>query len=118
MTRVAASEYDLLTVARAVVGQGSPETVEPLLRRSREMPPKVGPTAMALLRRTLSRGVVLSLASHWKAVRVDAGERVTSSVSTLSGELIHAVRSQTILASAVPARQASRVDPMTALHYE
>jgi 2-keto-3-deoxy-galactonokinase len=46
--------------------------------------------------------VVLSLGSHWKAVRVDAGERVTSSVSTLSGELIHAVRSQTILASAVP----------------
>lgn len=47
-------------------------------------------------------GVALSLGSHWKAVRVDIRERVTRSVSTLSGELIHAVRSQTILASAVP----------------
>ena len=47
-------------------------------------------------------GVVLSLGSHWKAVRVDGRGRVTRSVSTLSGELIHAVRSQTILASAVP----------------
>jgi len=47
-------------------------------------------------------GVLLSLGSHWKAVRVDAGGRVAGSVSTLSGELIESVRSSTILASSLP----------------
>jgi 2-dehydro-3-deoxygalactonokinase len=47
-------------------------------------------------------GLVLSLGSHWKAIRVDASGRVTSSVSTLGGEMLFAVRSHTILASSVP----------------
>jgi 2-dehydro-3-deoxygalactonokinase len=46
-------------------------------------------------------GVLLSLGSHWKAVHVDAEGRITGSTSTLAGELIHAVRSHTILASSV-----------------
>jgi 2-dehydro-3-deoxygalactonokinase len=47
-------------------------------------------------------GVVLCLGSHWKAIHVDASGRVTFSVSTLSGEMLQAVRTRTILASAVP----------------
>jgi 2-dehydro-3-deoxygalactonokinase len=46
-------------------------------------------------------GVVLTLGSHWKAIRLDVEGRVDSSITTLSGELIHAVQTQTILASAV-----------------
>jgi 2-dehydro-3-deoxygalactonokinase len=46
-------------------------------------------------------GVVLSLGSHWKAVRVDADGRIGPSVSTLAGEMIHAVRAHTILAGSV-----------------
>jgi 2-dehydro-3-deoxygalactonokinase len=46
-------------------------------------------------------GVVLSLGSHWKAVHVDADGRIGLSVSTLAGELIHAVRAHTILTSSV-----------------
>jgi 2-dehydro-3-deoxygalactonokinase len=47
-------------------------------------------------------GVMLSLGSHWKAVYVDAEGRIMASTSTLAGELMHAVRSHTILASSVP----------------
>ncbi len=46
-------------------------------------------------------GVVLNLGSHWKAMRVDGAGRVLSSVSTLAGEMLFAVRNQTILASSV-----------------
>ncbi len=47
-------------------------------------------------------GTLLNLGSHWKAIRTDASNRVLSSVTTLSGELIHAVQSQTILAGSLP----------------
>ena len=47
-------------------------------------------------------GLILSLGSHWKAVHVDASGRVLSSVSTVAGEMLFAVRSRTILASSVP----------------
>jgi 2-dehydro-3-deoxygalactonokinase len=47
-------------------------------------------------------GLVLSLGSHWKAVHVEVDGRIGHSVSTLAGEMIHAVRAQTILASSVP----------------
>lgn len=60
--KVAASEHAILTVARALVGEATPESAEPVLRASRELPAAMGPTASALLRETLSRGVVLCLA--------------------------------------------------------
>jgi 2-dehydro-3-deoxygalactonokinase len=47
-------------------------------------------------------GLLLSLGSHWKAVRVDSDGRVARSTSTLGGEMTQAVRSHTILASSVP----------------
>jgi 2-dehydro-3-deoxygalactonokinase len=47
-------------------------------------------------------GVVLNLGSHWKAIEVDSNGRICSSVTSLSGELIDAARTQTVLASSLP----------------
>jgi 2-dehydro-3-deoxygalactonokinase len=47
-------------------------------------------------------GLVFSLGSHWKAIHVDTTGHVISSVSTVGGEMLFAVRSHTILASSVP----------------
>ena len=41
-------------------------------------------------------GIVLSLGSHWKAIHVDRDGRITSSVTSLGGELIDVVTSQTV----------------------
>ncbi len=46
-------------------------------------------------------GVLLNLGSHWKAIKLDAQGRVQSSVTSLCGEMIEAVRTQTILADSV-----------------
>lgn len=45
---------------------------------------------------------VLNLGSHWKAIQLAADGRVTASVTSLTGEMIHTTQTQTILASAVP----------------
>jgi 2-dehydro-3-deoxygalactonokinase len=45
---------------------------------------------------------ILNLGSHWKAIQLDDQGRISASVTSLSGELIHAAQTQTILASAVP----------------
>jgi 2-dehydro-3-deoxygalactonokinase len=47
-------------------------------------------------------GGLLSLGSHWKLIRLDVLGRVTFSITSLAGELLQAVRAQTILASALP----------------
>jgi hypothetical protein len=67
--RVAASEHDLLTLARALVSLLAADAVEPLLRRSRSMPAGVGPTCAALLCQILGRGTALALARKggWRA---------------------------------------------------
>ena len=54
--------------------------------------------------------VALTLGSHWKAIRIDEHDRIASSVTSMSGELIHAAQTKTILASAVPADRASSID--------
>jgi hypothetical protein len=61
MKRVAASEFDLLTVARALVRDLEAAAVEPLLRQPRRVPGKLGSTAIGLLKQILARGVVLEL---------------------------------------------------------
>jgi len=61
MKRVAASEYDLLTVARALVGLIGPDAAAPILRQGRPVQERVGPTAMGLLQDVLAKGAVLSL---------------------------------------------------------
>jgi len=60
--------------------------------------------ALGLVRRgnLAGPGMLLSLGSHWKAVHVDAAGRVARSVSTLSGELVEALRRHTILACSLP----------------
>jgi 2-dehydro-3-deoxygalactonokinase len=45
--------------------------------------------------------VMLNLGSHWKAIQIDAQGRIASSLTTLSGELIHSAQTQTVLASSV-----------------
>ena len=53
---------------------------------------------------------LLNLGSHWKAIRIDERQRIQSSVTTLSGELLHAAQTQTILASAVPHERLAGID--------
>lgn len=53
---------------------------------------------------------LLNLGSHWKAIRLDAQGRIQSSATTLSGELVHAAQTQTILASAVPKERPAVLD--------
>jgi 2-dehydro-3-deoxygalactonokinase len=45
--------------------------------------------------------IVLNLGSHWKAIQLDRDGRIQSSITSLSGELIHAAQLHTILASSV-----------------
>ena len=53
---------------------------------------------------------VLNLGSHWKSIQVDSQGRITGSWTTLSGEMLQAVMTQTILASAVPAGRPAALD--------
>jgi 2-dehydro-3-deoxygalactonokinase len=54
---------------------------------------------------------LLNLGSHWKAIAIDEDRRIASSFTTLSGELIHALQTQTVLASALPQGRFEDVDP-------
>lgn len=56
-------------------------------------------------------GVVLNLGSHWKAIRLDSAGQVTGSITSLSGELVYAAQTNTILASAVPQQRPDALDP-------
>jgi 2-dehydro-3-deoxygalactonokinase len=55
-------------------------------------------------------GTLLNLGSHWKVVRTDAEGRIAWSVTSLSGEMIRAVRGHTVLASALPDGPLADVD--------
>ncbi|MEJ7616062.1 MAG: 2-dehydro-3-deoxygalactonokinase [Pyrinomonadaceae bacterium] len=48
-----------------------------------------------------ANATLLNLGSHWKTIKLDEAGRIASSVTRLSGEMIHAVQEHTILASAV-----------------
>ncbi len=45
---------------------------------------------------------VLNLGSHWKWIQVDGQKRIAHSRTALTGELIHAVQTSTMLATALP----------------
>jgi 2-dehydro-3-deoxygalactonokinase len=47
-------------------------------------------------------GALLNVGSHWKLIRVDEAGRVAGSVTSLAGEMMQAVRRETILASSLP----------------
>ncbi|RMF87107.1 MAG: 2-dehydro-3-deoxygalactonokinase [Nitrospinota bacterium] len=48
------------------------------------------------------------LGSHSKLIHIDAEKRIAGGMTTLTGELIHAVQAQTILSSALPAEGGER----------
>jgi 2-dehydro-3-deoxygalactonokinase len=58
----------------------------------------IGLTELGLVR---PPAVILNLGSHWKAIQLATDGRVQLSVTSLSGELIHAAQRQTVLASSV-----------------
>jgi 2-dehydro-3-deoxygalactonokinase len=58
---------------------------------------------------------LLNLGSHWKLVQTDADARIAWSFTSLAGELLHAVRRETVLASTLPDGSLAAVDA-AALH--
>jgi 2-dehydro-3-deoxygalactonokinase len=54
-------------------------------------------------------GTVLNLGSHWKAIQLDNEGRIESSVTSLSGELLHAVQRHTVLAGSVASERPERL---------
>ena len=63
------------------------------------------------LRIVLPPAVVLNLGSHWKAIQLDGDGRIQSSVTSLSGELFHAVQAHTVLAGSVPRERPQNLSP-------
>jgi 2-dehydro-3-deoxygalactonokinase len=56
-------------------------------------------------------GTLLNVGSHWKLIRIDDEGRIAWSVTSLGGEMGHALSKETILASAVPAGPLVTLDP-------
>ena len=56
-------------------------------------------------------GAVLNLGSHWKAIQFDEKGRISSSITSLSGELLHATQQRTILAGSVATNWPDRLSP-------
>src|SRR5262245_14967167 len=48
------------------------------------------------------RSTLINLGSHWKVIEFDGLARIASSVTSMTGELIHTAQTQTILAGSVP----------------
>lgn len=92
--RTGAKPCDLTTVRQADLMRGEETLCVGLIELGLIKPP----------------GVVLNLGSHWKAIQIDAAGCISGSVTSLSGELIHAAQTQTILASAVRNERPSRID--------
>lgn len=53
---------------------------------------------------------VLNLGSHWKTISVSAEAKIERSVTSLTGEMIFAVQSQTVIASGLPKGQIETLD--------
>jgi 2-dehydro-3-deoxygalactonokinase len=68
--------------------------------------------AIGLLRQGLlaAGGALLNVGSHWKLIGLDGAGRVAWSLTSLAGEMMQAVRDQTILASALPAGPLAQPD--------
>jgi len=56
-------------------------------------------------------GIVLNLGSHWKAIRLNKDGRIESSVTSLSGELLHAAQVHTVLADSLPSERPDTLSP-------
>jgi 2-dehydro-3-deoxygalactonokinase len=53
---------------------------------------------------------VLNLGSHWKWIFIDEATRIAKSRTSLTGEMIHAVQTQTLLAGALPQERPESLD--------
>ncbi len=58
LAQVARSEGQLLTLARALFDGTPPSVIAPLVVDSQKLDPKIGPTAMGVLRSTLAKGAI------------------------------------------------------------
>lgn len=67
-----------------------------------------GLVALHLLRRP---ALVLNLGSHWKAIAIDERGKIEYSITSLSGELIHVVQTQTVLAGSVSSGRPTHLSP-------
>jgi 2-dehydro-3-deoxygalactonokinase len=67
----------------------------------------LGLVALGLLK---PRSTLLNLGSHWKAIKLDAEARIASSVTSMTGELIHTAQTETILAGSVPQTRPTTID--------
>jgi 2-dehydro-3-deoxygalactonokinase len=67
----------------------------------------IGLGALGLLK---PRSTLLNLGSHWKVIKLDQEARIESSVTSMTGELIHTAQTQTILASSVPPTRPTIID--------
>ena len=67
----------------------------------------IGLDALGLLK---PRSTLLNLGSHWKVIKVDQDACIESSVTSMTGELIHTAQTQTILASSVPPSRPTIID--------
>jgi 2-dehydro-3-deoxygalactonokinase len=67
----------------------------------------IGLHALGLL---APRSTLLNLGSHWKLIEFDQRARIASSVTSMTGELIHTAQTQTILASSVPQSRPNTID--------
>ena len=56
------------------------------------------------------RGLLLNLGSHWKQVWLDERGRIAGSRTSLSGELLHTVQTNTLLAASVPGGRPEEID--------
>lgn len=59
---------------------------------------------------------LLNLGSHWKAIAIDGEGRIEKSFTDLSGELMLAAQTHTVLASAVPDQRPTHFDLEWVLH--
>ena len=57
-----------------------------------------------------ARSTLLNLGSHWKVIKLDQDARIASSLTSMTGELIHTAQTQTILASSVPNTRPAEID--------
>jgi len=67
----------------------------------------IGLNALGLLK---PRSTLLNLGSHWKVIKLDQDARIASSVTSMTGELLHTAQTQTILASSVPQTRPTGAD--------
>lgn len=97
-------QYEMLLVPGVRTGNGAADiaaTLDSDVMRGEET------LCVGLLSQGLVRpgDAVLNLGSHWKWIWIDESARIAGSRTALTGEMIHAIQSNTLLAAALPQRR-------------